>query len=156
MCDYSLAGVPNRLVVEGEPLVVHRFSTGTMGLASPFDLVFRQPHRKSWWSAVRDWLLLSPAGSVCAVCIPPGARLVVRNIPERLQVQLGIGSEEEAQFIQLSATAFEHRDALKFSSGRTAKLQELPAGLRMDVVSVADATERELPALEDGPRISRR
>jgi hypothetical protein len=156
MCDYSLAGVPNRLVVEGEPLVVHRFSTGTMGLASPLDLVYRQPHRRSWWSAARDWLLLSPAGSVCAVCIPPGARLVVRNIPERLQLQLGIGPEEEAQFIQLSATAFEHRDALQFSSGRTAKLQELPTGLRMDVVSVAEATERELPPVEDGLRLSHR
>jgi len=25
MCDYSLAGIPNRLAVEGEQLVVHRF-----------------------------------------------------------------------------------------------------------------------------------
>jgi hypothetical protein len=28
MCDYSLAGVPNRLAVEGEELVVHRFPNG--------------------------------------------------------------------------------------------------------------------------------
>jgi hypothetical protein len=32
MCDYSLAGVPNRLAVEGEQLVVHRFPTGSVGL----------------------------------------------------------------------------------------------------------------------------
>ena len=32
MCDYSLAGIPNRLAVEGEQLVVHRFPA-SMGLA---------------------------------------------------------------------------------------------------------------------------
>jgi len=35
MCDYSLACFPNRLAVEGEQLVVHRFQTGALGLASP-------------------------------------------------------------------------------------------------------------------------
>ena len=35
MCDYSLAGIPNRLAVEGEELAVHRFPTGSIGLASP-------------------------------------------------------------------------------------------------------------------------
>ena len=35
MCDYSLAGIPSRLAVEGEQLVAHRFSTGSLGLASP-------------------------------------------------------------------------------------------------------------------------
>ena len=34
MCDYSLTGIPNRLAVEGEELVVHRFRTGSLGLAS--------------------------------------------------------------------------------------------------------------------------
>ena len=38
MCDYSLCGIPNRLAVEGEELVVHRFSTGSMGMASLADL----------------------------------------------------------------------------------------------------------------------
>ena len=33
MCDYSLAHFPNRLAVEGEQLVVHRFATRTLGLA---------------------------------------------------------------------------------------------------------------------------
>jgi hypothetical protein len=36
MCDYSLAGVPNRLAVEGEELQVHRFPTGALGLTSAF------------------------------------------------------------------------------------------------------------------------
>jgi len=33
MCDYSLAHFPNRLAVEGEQLIVHRFDSGTLGLA---------------------------------------------------------------------------------------------------------------------------
>ena len=33
MCDSSLTGIPNRLAVEGEQLVVHRFHTGFVGLA---------------------------------------------------------------------------------------------------------------------------
>jgi len=32
MCDYSLAHFPNRLAVEGEQLVVHRFGARTLGL----------------------------------------------------------------------------------------------------------------------------
>ena len=59
MCDYSLAGVPNRLAVEGEQLVVHRFSTGSVGLASPCS---------------------SLSSKETAVCIPPGARLRLRDI----------------------------------------------------------------------------
>jgi len=31
MCDYSLMSIPNRLAVEGENLIAHRFTTGTMG-----------------------------------------------------------------------------------------------------------------------------
>ncbi len=38
MCDYSLMAVPNRLAQEGEELVMHRFPTGSLGLASPVDL----------------------------------------------------------------------------------------------------------------------
>jgi hypothetical protein len=35
MCDCALLGVPNRMAVEGEQLVVHRFRTGSLGLAAP-------------------------------------------------------------------------------------------------------------------------
>ena len=35
MCDYSLMAIPNRLAVEGDSLETYRFSTGSIGLASP-------------------------------------------------------------------------------------------------------------------------
>ena len=38
MCDYSLAGIPNRLAVEGEELMVFRFSTGALGYQNKFRL----------------------------------------------------------------------------------------------------------------------
>jgi hypothetical protein len=38
MCDYSLYGIKNRLANEGEQLFIHRFHTGSKGLASVTDL----------------------------------------------------------------------------------------------------------------------
>ena len=35
MCACALMGIPNRMVVEGEQLVVHRFRTGSLDLAAP-------------------------------------------------------------------------------------------------------------------------
>src|SRR2546422_579120 len=32
MCDYSLAGIPNRLATEGEQLMVYRFPTGALAV----------------------------------------------------------------------------------------------------------------------------
>ena len=82
MCDYSLAGIPNRLAVEGEQLVVHRFSTDSLGLASPCS----PPLSKE-----------TPA-----VCIPPGARLRLRDIPQDLQLRFGLNEIEEVTFVSVS------------------------------------------------------
>ena len=82
MCDYSLAGLPNRLAVEGDQLVVHRFSTGAMGLA-PLCPSLKQ--------------FLFPS-STPAVCVPPGARLRLRDLPGYLQFRLQVGTVEEVTF----------------------------------------------------------
>ena len=116
MCDYSLAGNPNRLAVEGEQLVVHRFSTGSLGLASPCSLL---------------------SNGTTAVCIPPGARLHLRDIPEGLQLQLGVNATEEVTFVQLSAEAYQYRDAVRFQNGREILLQRLGCGQQVEVLSLA-------------------
>ena len=121
MCDYSLAGIPNRLAVKDEQLVVHRFPTGSLGLASPCPSVSR------WWSAKQ-----TPA-----VCVPPGARLRLREIREDLQQKFGIGETEEVTFVQLSATPYQFRDAVCFSNGREILLQRLHCGQRVDVLSLS-------------------
>jgi hypothetical protein len=135
MCDYSLAGIRNRLAVEGEQLVVQRFSTGAQGLASP--------------TTRRAWLWFAKE---CAVCVPPGARLLLRDIPQGLQRQFGLGAIEEVTFVQLSTTAYQYRDAVRFKNGREALLQKLPCGQQVDVLCLSsddDPEEKEHQKLEE-------
>src|SRR5437763_8562680 len=84
MCDYSLMAVPNRLAQEGEELVTHRFPTGSLGLASQADIaraaMAAAPTRKSFFAMLKEFFNPPAASPVCAVCIPPGARLVVMSI----------------------------------------------------------------------------
>jgi hypothetical protein len=125
MCDYSLAHVPNRLAEDGEQLVVHRFDTHTLGLAPA--------HRRFW-----D-ILLHPHPP--AVCVPPGARLRLHDIPQALRRSQNLDAVEEVIFVQLSADAFVHRDAVRFANGEEILLQRLQCGQRVDVLSL-DSQER--------------
>lgn len=120
MCDYSLAHVPNRLAVEGEQLVVHHFDTYTLGLA---------PAHRTLWD-----MLLHP--NPPAVCVPPGARLRLRDIPQAWGQRHGLAADEEVTFVQLSAEAFIHRDAVRFVNGEEILLQRLQCGQRVDVLSL--------------------
>ena len=141
MCDYSLGSIRNRLAVEGERLIVHRFRTGAKGLVSPGS--FRQATTKTsssfwrqWWSEMRG---RSPLQERCplVVCIPPGARLLLREIPEHFRCQFGVGPIEEVTFVQLSANAYEYRDAIRFENGREVLLQKLPEGQQVDVLCLS-------------------
>jgi hypothetical protein len=133
MCDYSLAEVISRLAVEGEDLTVHRFPTGTLGFTSPAELEQRLELRgwRSWFS-VRQ--------VPCAVCIPPGARLVLRDIPPRLRTGLGLAAEEEVVFIQVGMDAGRHRDAVRFRNNQELLLQRLAEGQGARVVSLGGDT----------------
>ena len=139
MCDYSLAEVRNRLAVEGEELAVYRFPTGTLGFTSPAELQ-QQPELRGW----RSWF--SPRQVPCAVCIPPGAQLVLRDIPARLQSGLGLGIEEDVVFVQTSMDAGRHRDAVRFNNHQQVLLQRLAEGQRALVISIGGATLEEHPA----------
>lgn len=142
MCDYSLHGIPNRLAVEGEPLIVRQFPTGSKGLASATDL-HKRGHETATstltrlWAQVREWFVVDVEKTVPAVCIPPGARLQVQDIPSRLQEALNVKASEEVTFVQLSAEPFQYRDAIRFQNGREVLLQRLNEGLRMEVVCLS-------------------
>src|SRR5260370_19821068 len=125
MCDYSLTSVPNRLAVEGERLVACRFSTGSMGLTS---------RDASLW---RLWFKQTPA-----VCVPPGARLLLRDIPKDLQRQVNVQATEEVTFVQLSAEAYQYRDAVRFRTGQKVLLQRLKRGQRVEVLSLCSVDGR--------------
>jgi len=141
MCDYSLNGVPNRLAEEGEHLAVHLFPTGSLGLAAASDqqsLRTDQPQRGvSIWARIRDWFTLETQQNIPAVCIPPGAKLVLDGIPSRLQEQYGVGATEPVTFVQLSAEPYQYRDAIRFRNGREVLLQRLPVGQRVAVLQLA-------------------
>jgi hypothetical protein len=143
MCDYSLFAIPNRLAREQEDLVAHRFPTGSMGLASPADLC-RNAHlrqeksgRSGLWSAIKGFFTMPKMEPVPAVCIPPGARLHLQDIPARLQQDLGVKAEEDVVFTQTSASVNTYRDAIRFANGHELNLQELREGQRVRVVSLA-------------------
>ena len=126
MCDYSLAGMPQRLAREGEQVVLHRFPAGTLGFA---------PAQRR----VREIFFPS---TVTAVCIPPGARLILQDIPAQLQKRLGVGATEDVTFTQRTVEAFTHRDAVRFGNGRKVLLQELERDQRAVVISL-DPDESE-------------
>ena len=153
MCDYSLMAVPNRLAREGEDLVAHRFPTGSLGLAAPADLQRAadppMPARKSFWRAAMEFFNPPQTEPVPAVCIPPGARLHLQDIPARLQHELGIGPAEDVTFTQISAAVNSYRDAVRFANGREVRLQELREGQRVRVLDLSVADELDLERLRE-------
>ncbi|HWP43657.1 MAG TPA: hypothetical protein VNO14_10510, partial [Blastocatellia bacterium] len=83
-----------------------------------------------------------------AVCIPPGARLMLRDIPEQLRKELEVSEEEEVTFVQLSVEAYRHRDGVRFKNGKEISLQRLPENERVDVLSLSPS--EEAPVAEVG------
>ncbi len=153
MCDYSLMAVPNRLASEGEELVTYRFPTGSLGLASPNEIKrFKEPQpvsRKSLWCAVRDFFNPPKTEAVAAVCIPPGARLRLGDIPARLQHELGVACSEDVVFTQISAAVNSYRDAVRFPNGREVRLQELREGQPVVVLDLSAAEVLDLDRLRE-------
>ena len=146
MCDCALMGVPNRMAVEGEQLVVHRFRTGSLGLAAPdsTDPPIRRPH--SFWVRLKLFFTLAQPDSVCAVCMPPGARLVVEDIPEQLHLAIGVSEIEFVTFTRITAPDA-YRDAVRFKNGHAVLLQELHEGQRMWVMNLSPRAESSEPIL---------
>jgi hypothetical protein len=153
MCDYSLMAVPNRLAQEGEDLVTYRFPTGSLGLAAPDDVkrATAPPSRqtKTIWTRVAEFFNPPRTAPVCAVCIPPGARLQLQDIPARLQNECAVGSCENVTFTQISAAVNSYRDAVRFPNGREVRLQELREGQRVTVLDLSVAEELDLNRLRE-------
>jgi len=151
MCDYSLCGLPTRLAAEGEQLVVHRFRTGSLGLASPAELTAAlrpREHRRSFWEWLKSAFDDSTTGpQVTAICIPPGAQLTLRSIPLDLQKRWNVNAQESVFFVQTSANVNSYRDAVQFGSGLKVLLQDLRQGMPVQVESLGGETpveERDL------------
>jgi hypothetical protein len=149
MCDYSLFAVPNRLASEQEDLVAHRFPTGSMGLASPDDLGQKEEVHQGFWSSIKNFFAPAVSRPVPAVCIPPGARLNLSGISERMQTEYGVGESEDVTFVQLSASSYAYRDAVQFGNGKQMLLQELAEGQKVRVLSLELADPEWQPFREE-------
>lgn len=143
MCDYSLMMIHNRLAMEGEQLVAHRFRSGSVGLVSMLDFT-------KWQSRPRGGLLQrfkecfsSRHEPAMVVCIPPGARLRVQDIPQTLRDRFHLDSTEDATFTQISADVNWHRDALLFSNKTTVLLQALTEGQTLKVLGLSSSESGE-------------
>jgi hypothetical protein len=80
---------------------------------------------------------------ILAVCIPPGARLLIRGISARLQCECGFREElAEAVFTQISADANSFRDAVRFQNGVVVLLQRLHEGQSVRVLDLSSAEEQ--------------
>jgi hypothetical protein len=149
MCDYSLHVYPNRLAMDGEDLVVHRFGGASLGLASLADLrtVVACTECDTLWSKVKHWFKAQwePQQNVPAVCVPPGARLMLADIPRGLRRELGVGEIEEVKFVQVDVEANVYHDAVRFENGQQILLQALDEGQRVKVLSL-DLVEGLAPA----------
>jgi hypothetical protein len=81
--------------------------------------------------------------------MPPGAQLVVEDIPEQLHLAIGVGGIELVTFTRITAPGT-YRDAVRFKNGHTVRLQELHEGQRMWVMNLsprAESSERVLDAV---------
>jgi hypothetical protein len=141
MCDYSLMMIPNRLAIEGEDLIAHRFKAGSTGMVSCCDFDKSTTRlKKGWWQRLRD-TFSSESEPSPVVCVPPGARLQLNGLAEPLKAHFHVGSCEEVVFTQISGETSQHRDALYFSNGATILLQLLPEGQRLKVLKLSSSED---------------
>src|SRR4029078_4206395 len=109
------------------------------------------PGDQSLWRRIKTLLTLPRfCPGIQAVCVPPGASLILQDIPADLQRRWYIGGEETVLFTQISAEFRAHRDAICFRNGRQVSLQHLREGLLVRVVSLGGdpACDREPAAGE--------
>jgi hypothetical protein len=136
MCDYSLHALRNRLAVQGERLIIHRFQTGCLGLASAPEASEVPEVNVGFWR--KFFCLDEKARSAeCAVCIPPGARLLLHNIPAGLRRRAQAAETEGVTFTQITVREYAYRDAVRFECGLTVLLQHLKPGQLVEVLSLS-------------------
>ncbi len=102
MCDYSLELYRSRPARISEKYVLTRFMSGSLGFASPGDCS-------------------------TAVCIPYDTQLRLEGIPEELQDELGVESDEEVTFARIDHRGY--RDGVRFANGAETSLQRLNPGI---------------------------
>lgn len=146
MLNYRLLRLANRLAADGEELVVYRFSEGPVGLASAFDLRVKLQELECYgfWSKLKE-LFLPQGSGIPAILVPPGARLLIRDIPTDRQLEWHVsGGTQKAIFTILTDEANTFRDAIGFGNGTVVLLHRLVEGQRVRVLSVSSDQEQQM------------
>jgi hypothetical protein len=104
MCDISLEMYASRPARKSEKYVTTRFSSGSIGLASPGDCM-------------------------TAVCVQYDTRLKLEGISSDVQTWLGVKDEEEVVFTRLDYRRY--ADGIRFVNGKEISLQYLGPGVRV-------------------------
>jgi hypothetical protein len=140
MCDDSLQGLPNRLAVEGEEVVTHRFPSGSLGMASPLDIAGAESSaaadRAGNMVDGRQALAVDGSRMLCS-----DSRLhSTRNTPPH-----GPHSRCDAEAVRVGCIAERHLHSVeyrsilvprcdKFDDGRQIVLQAFPEGVLFEVL----------------------
>jgi len=152
MCDYSLYAIPNRLAEDGEQVVLHRFGSGTIGFASVNDVPPKEAECLTGWQSVcagaKAFLLPRSCPTVPAVCMPPGTRLLMTDIPPDVQRVHRIHSGDTVVTTEITSQSYSYRDAFLLPNGKCVLLQELPEGMEALVLSTALETHETLAPAE--------
>jgi hypothetical protein len=83
----------------------------------------------------------SALSNVCAICVPPGARLILKDISAEMQRDLGLCPEECGKFTKTSAETHRGRHAIVLANGCVIPLQRLCEGQRVEVLSLVPPGE---------------
>jgi hypothetical protein len=67
--------------------------------------------------------------------------LLLQGIPKHLQGEWRVREEVTVGFTQITAAAYQHRDALRLPNGREILLQHLVEGLHLRVISLGGGDE---------------
>jgi hypothetical protein len=152
--SYRRRGRESRLVVEGEPLEIHRFSTRYAGFASEPELRAQirngappLPSEGIWQRIVQAFQAAGrTAKSIREVLVPSGAFLILKNLPPALQQRYGLEEEEGAVFLEDGSDG--PWKAVRFSNGVEVRLRDFREGQPVEVLSLAAVPpmlyEREL------------
>ena len=81
-------------------------------------------------------MLPPPPPDCSAVCVPPGARLLVHDIPEDIQNSLKLqAGAQQVVFTQIGTSGY--RDAIRFQNGVELLLQRLVEGQHVRVLALS-------------------
>lgn len=138
----SLEAIPTRLATEGQELAIHTFLDGSIGFTAPRAL---RHLRKLGLSetVLRDGIgrLIQRVQQFCriirpvpAVYVPNGTRLILKGVPPAVQAKYGVQREEGAALIEIQ----DSQGWLRFANGRQICLRDLPGGMLVEVLSLAE------------------